>query len=72
MVEQLSIWDGEEVNTKSMRDVWPFRETRVSSVTTWDKLKIKQSAKVQNLGYKGSDGLLKFTLKSPGSMKLEN
>jgi len=27
MVEQLSIWDGEEVNTKSMRDVWPFRET---------------------------------------------
>jgi len=33
---------------------------------------IKQSDKVQNLGYKGSDGLLKFTLKSPGSMKLEN
>ena len=31
-----------------------------------------QSAKVQNLGYKGWDELLKFTLKSPRSMKLEN
>ena len=70
MVEQLSIWDGEEVNTKSMRDVWPFEETWVSSVTTWDKL--KQSARVQNLGYKGWDELLKFALKSPRSMKLVN
>ena len=26
-MEQLSIWDGEEDNTKSMRDVWPFKET---------------------------------------------
>jgi len=69
-VEQWSIWDGEAVNTESMRDVWPFEETWVSSVTTWDKL--KQSARVQNLGYKGWDGLLKFTLKSPRSMKLEN
>jgi len=36
----------------------------------WDKL--KQSARVQNLEYKGWDGLFKFTLKSPRSMKLEN
>ena len=30
-MEQLSIWDGEEVNTKSMRDVRPFKEIAPTS-----------------------------------------